>query len=196
MIAATDVVAGRQGRMPAEIQVISDEQLLEDYGPEDIELALGVGSIWPNDSKGAWQRIVARFELRGFQFATIIHPFAWVSPVAKVETGCQIHAGAIVQPGVTLKRFTVLNTRANVDHDCSIGEFCHLSPGVTLSGDIVLGDGCHLGTGSSVVQGVELGRGCFVAAGATVVSSYTDQQYLKGTPAKPFSPSIHRSQGS
>ncbi|MCE3016502.1 MAG: acetyltransferase [Pirellula sp.] len=192
VLAATDVVSGRQGRMPSDIRVISDEQLLDEYRSEDVELALGVGSIWPNTSTSPWQRITNRFESCGFRFVTIIHPFAWVSPDSKIGKGCQLHAGAIVQPGVTLGEFTVLNTRASIDHDCNIGAYCHLSPGATLSGDVTLGDGCHLGTGCSVVQGIELGQGCFVAAGATVVTSHPDHQYLKGTPARSFSPSIQR----
>ncbi len=192
VIAATDIVAGRQGRIPSDIRVISDEHLLDKYGSSEVELALGVGSTWPNVPSSPWQRITSRFESRGFRFATIIHPFAWVSPDSKIGHGCQIHAGAIVQPGVTVGPFTVLNTRSSVDHDCNVGAYCHLSPGATLSGDIILGEGCHLGTGCAVVQGVELGQGCFVAAGATVVSTHPDYQYLKGTPARPFSPSIQR----
>ncbi len=88
---------------------------------------------------------------------------------AELAETCQIHAGTIVQPGAVIGSFSIINSRASIDHDCYLEAMCHIGPGVTLSGNVKIGAGSHLGTGSTVVQGVTLGKHCFVAAGATVV---------------------------
>ena len=192
VIAATDLVEGRQGRLPAGIPIITDSQLVERFPSDTVELALGLGSLWPSEDGGKRFEIVQKFESIGYRFPLLVHPFSSVAQGVDLSDGCQIFAGVVVQPGVKIGRFTILNSCVSVDHDCSIGSFCHLAPRATLSGDVVIGDGCHLGTGCTVIQSIHLGKGCFVAAGATVVSSHSHGRYLRGTPAKPFLPRSSR----
>ncbi len=188
VIAATDLVEGRRGRLPTDVPIITDYQLMERFSSDTVELALGLGSLWPCEVGGMRYEIAQKFESRGYRFPLLVHPFSSVASRADIAEGSQIFAGVVVQPGVKIGRFTILNSCVSVDHDCTIGSFCHLSPRATLSGDVVVGDGCHLGTGCTVIQSVRLGNSCFVAAGATVVSSHPDGQYVRGTPAKPFLP--------
>jgi len=188
VIAATDLMEGRQGRIPTDIPIITDSQLMERFPSHSVELALGLGSIWPCEVGGIRIQLAQKFESKGYRFPCLVHPFSSVALGVDLPDGCQVFAGVVVQPGVTIGRFTILNSCVSVDHDCAIGSFCHLSPRATLSGDVVVGDMCHLGTGCAVIQSVRLGNGCFVAAGATVVASYPGDLYLRGTPAKPFIP--------
>lgn len=167
-------------------EIISDEELLGRYKPDDIELVLGIGWTSPNNPRFWVQRIVHRFQDKGFQFAGFQHPFAWVAPEAVVDPTAQIHAGAVIQPRANIGRFAIVNTKASVDHDCNIGDFCHLAPGVTLSGSVRVGDGCHLGTGASVIDQIEIGTECLIAAGSVVVSSVPPNSRVRGVPAKPF----------
>ena len=168
------------------IEVMSDEVMLHRFLPGEVEVALGVGSITPCVGGSPRRRIVECLRARGFVFARVIHPAAWVAPNVQIGEGAQIHAGVIVQPGVSIGAFTILNTRSSVDHDCRIGEFCHLAPGSTLSGDVTIGRGSHLGTGCNVIQGLTIGSDAFVAAGATVVRNVGDGHWVRGVPACRF----------
>ncbi len=189
VLAATDLQ--QQGTV-FDFPILTDEQALEHYSPESVDLLLGLGSVWPSTSDSARPKCVARFENKGYRFTGFRHPTAWVAPNCNVADTAQIHAGTIVQPGCTIGEHVILNTGSSVDHDGKIGSYCHLAPGVTTSGNVTLGLGCHVGTGANIVQDIELGTHCFVAAGATVVKSAGQGTFLRGTPAREFTPANPR----
>lgn len=114
-------------------------------------------------------QVQARLSAAGWRFATLIHPAAWAAEDAIMGDGVQIMAGAIVQPGCQIAEGTIVNTRASVDHDATIGRFCHIAPGATLCGDVTLGHHVFVGAGATVVQGIQVGHGAIIAAGAVVV---------------------------
>ena len=172
------------------LSLLSDDVLLERHPPGTVELASGLGSIWPCGKESHRQSVIRKFEQRGYRFTGFVHPAAWVSPWAVLDSTAQIHAGAVIQPGTAVGAHTIINTSASVDHDGDIGCFCHVGPGVTLSGNVRLGDGSHLGTGCSVIQGIVLGPACFVAAGSTVVTNISAGEHVRGTPAKSFQPRV------
>ena len=164
--------------------VCSDDKLLADFSGDQINLALGVGSVSPVGSDHLRRRIVARLIQSGYKFPPVTHSSAWVADTAVIGRGAQIHAGAVVQPGAVIGDFAIVNTGATVDHDCRVGQFAHLAPGVTVSGDVEVGEGSHIGTGASVIQGVQIGREVMVAAGAVVVSNLEDYSVVMGVPAR------------
>lgn len=176
----------REAGQSSGIEVMSDAAMLQRFSPGEVEVALGVGSVTPCVDGSPRRRIVESLRTRGFAFARVIHPAAWVAPDARIGEGAQVHAGVIVQTGVSVGSFTILNTRSSVDHDCQIGEFCHLAPGSTLSGDVTIGRGSHLGTGCNVIQGLTIGRDALVAAGATVTRNVGDGDWVRGVPACRF----------
>lgn len=157
------------------------ERILE-LKPDTVELVNAVGSVGPPSAR---QQVYERFAQRGFRFIRVIHPTAVVSPSATIAEGAQLMAGSIVQTRAALGVNTIINTKASVDHDCTIGDHCHLAPGVTLSGNVTVGNGCHLGTGATVIQNVTIGAGSFVAAGAVVTHDLPPGSSVQGVPAKP-----------
>lgn len=188
IIAATDLEPARFAEQSIDFEVISDAALTQRYSPEQVRLVCGMGSILPCKPDDPRARCIERFKSLGYHFMGLQHPFCWIAPDARLADTCQIHAGAVLQPGTIVGDFAIINTRASVDHDCRIGKLCHIGPGVTLSGNVEIGAGSHLGTGCTVIQGIKLGSQCFVAAGATVVRDVADGQFVRGTPARPFVP--------
>ena len=77
-------------------------------------------------------------------------------------------AGCVIQTGTNIGANSIVNTRASIDHDCTIGETVHIAPGVTLSGNVRVGDRTHIGTGAVVIQGIAIDADSLVAAGAVV----------------------------
>ena len=94
---------------------------------------------------------------------------------AKLGEGCQIMAGAIVQPGCEIGIGSIINTKASIDHDCTIGDNVHIAPGATLCGNITVGEGAFIASGAVVIQNINIGCDAILGAGATLVNDLKDR---------------------
>jgi len=81
-------------------------------------------------------------------------------------------AGAILQASACCFKNVLINTGAQIDHDCKIGDHCVIAPGAILCGEVTLGEGCFVGAGAIIIEGVELEAGTFVPAGTLVVGPF------------------------
>jgi sugar O-acyltransferase (sialic acid O-acetyltransferase NeuD family) len=147
----------------------------------ECELVNGVGSI---ESR---VNLYHEFNRQSYRFATIVHSTAFVSKRASLMEGVQVMAGAVIQANSNIGVNTIVNTRASVDHDCTIGDHVHIAPGATLCGGVHVGDGTHIGAGATVIQGINIGQGCLVAAGAVVVRDVPDGAKVAGVPGRVMS---------
>jgi sugar O-acyltransferase (sialic acid O-acetyltransferase NeuD family) len=163
------------------IPFLGDDQAVQSYSTESVELVLGVGSIGSQDIR---QRLFERFGRQGYRFANVIHPFTMVSNSTRLGSGVQVMAGAIIQIGTEVGINTIVNTRATIDHDCVIGSDVHIAPGVTLCGGVHVGNGSHIGVSATIVQGVHIGAQCVIGAGAVVLKDVPDGAVVYGVPGK------------
>jgi len=129
-------------------------------------------------------RLAERFAR--LDWATVVHPAAYVHPSARLGAGVVVFAGAIVQPEATVGAHSIVNTGATVDHDCEIGNYVHLAPGVHLAGGVAVGSRAMLGVGASVIPGVRIGEGVVVGAGSVVLRDVSPGEIVAGVPAKPL----------
>jgi len=127
--------------------------------PDDAEVYIGLG--YPNRRRRVFEE--HRPRVLSFAFLTI-QLSTW--PTA---CGVQIMPGAIIMPGAALGENVLVNTGAQIDHDCRIGAHCVISPGAILCGAVELGEECLVGAGAIIVQGVKLDAETFVPAGTLVV---------------------------
>ncbi len=162
---------GVAANLPRMVPWLGGEDALTAYRPDAYRLANGIGGIGEPHRRGTYERLVAA----GYEFVRVQHPSATVARGGVVlGEGCQIMAGAVIQPGVRIGADTIVNTRAAVDHDCAIGEHCHLAPGAVLCGDVAVGAGTHVGAGAVIIQGVRIGSFAIVGAGAIILSDVPD----------------------
>jgi sugar O-acyltransferase (sialic acid O-acetyltransferase NeuD family) len=121
----------------------------------------------------------------GFQFPQIIDPTAIISKtVTDIAEGVFIGKGVIINTGVRLGAFSIINTGAIIDHDCDIGQFVHIAPGVSISGGVQIKDNVHIGTGSSIIQSLSIGKNTIIGAGSVVVSDIEENVTAFGVPCK------------
>ena len=128
------------------------------------------------------QQLAERFER--VQWATLIHPTAWVAPDAAVGAGSVIMAGCIVQPGVQIGRHVIVNTLAGVDHDCILDDYVHVAPGCRLAGNVHLAQGLFAGVGAMFTPSSSVGAWSIVGAGAVVNAILPANVTAVGVPAR------------
>ena len=159
------------------LPVFSDDGILEQEDSEKIGLLNGIGQL-PRCK--ARKNIQLKFMVAGFYFPPCVHPSAWVCDDAKLGEGCQIMAGAIVQPGCEIGIGSIINTKASIDHDCTIGDHVHIAPGATLCGNITAGEGAFIASGAVVIQNINIGCDSILGAGATLVNDLKDRTCFIG----------------
>lgn len=118
------------------------------------------------------------------EFASTIHPSAFVSPSAKIGEGTVVMAGAVVNADAIIGKHCIVNTGASIDHECVIEDYCHIAPGVHISGDAHVGKGVWIGVGTCVIQGIKIGENCMIGAGSVVVRDIPDGVVAYGNPCK------------
>jgi UDP-N-acetylbacillosamine N-acetyltransferase len=78
---------------------------------------------------------INRIEENGGEFATLIHPTAYVSPTATISSGCVILPHAIINTDVVVGKGCIINLGAIVDHGCILEEGVHIAPGAIVKGE-------------------------------------------------------------
>ena len=66
---------------------------------------------------------------------TIIHPTAYISPKAKIKSGCAVLPKALINTNSVLSRGVIINSGVIIDHDVSVGEFAHICVGAIVKAD-------------------------------------------------------------
>jgi len=162
--------------LPKGVAWLGDDQVLAAHPPQSCALVIGIGGIGSARRRLVFERLSAA----GYPFLTVRHPSAVVAEDVVLGQGCQVMAGAILQPGAQVGVNAIINTRAAVDHDCHIGDHAHVAPGAVLCGDVEIGSNTHLGAGAVVIQGVRIGSGCIVGAGSIVLRDVGDSIIVYG----------------
>ncbi len=145
------------------IPILSTDDNLDAFSPEDVALVNGVGNQLVR------QRLFETFKAQGYDFPTLIHPHACVDPCASLDEGVQIMAGAVIQVDAQIGKNVIINTRASVDHDCIIEDHVHIAPGAVLCGHVHVKQGAFIASGVTVVVGIQIGEHAVVGAGVSIV---------------------------
>lgn len=107
-----------------------------------------------------------------------------VSPTAQIGDGTVVIHRAVIQAEVQVGKQVIINTGAQLGHDCVVDDFCHVAPGAILCGGVKLNRGVFVGAGAILVQGIEIGENTTIGAGTVVTRSIPSNQVMVGNPAR------------
>lgn len=100
----------------------------------------------PNPSL-AFAQLVARFAPAPVVFPPGVHPTAVVGEGVHLGEDVCIQAYAVLEPGVSVGRGSVVGAHCYLGHEASLGEDCHLHPRVTVANRCVVGNRVTLHSG-------------------------------------------------
>ena len=154
-------------------------EMLDEFRPAAGELyALGPTSP-------ARANLVTELERRfGLRYHTLVHPAAYVSPLAQLGEGVFVGASSVIAPGVCLGDHVFVNRGVTIGHDTQIGSFSRVQPGANVGGLSRIGSGVTIAIGATVLERLVIGDDAFVGAGAVVTSDVADRAQVFGSPAK------------
>jgi len=125
--------------------------------------------------------IAERFAL---SYHTLIHPTAYVSPLAHLGEGVFVGAKSVIGPGARLGDHVFVNRGVTIGHDTQIESFSRIQPGANLGGLSRIGRGVTVGIGATLLERLVVGDHAFIGAGAVVLADVPASVLVVGVPAK------------
>lgn len=136
----------------------------------------------------ARRKVIEGLGLTAARFATVIHPAAHVSPLAKVGHNVLIMAGAVITSNAVIGDHVCILPNSVIHHDTTIGDWTLIGANVTVAGGTHIGENCYIGSGTSVMNGLHLGDGCLIGLGSCVIRDVAPRTTVAGSPARELRP--------
>lgn len=127
------------------------------------------------------QELTQRFGLR---FTTLVHPTAYVSPLATLGQGVFVGANSVIGPGAVLEDHVFINRGVTIGHDTRIGAYSRVQPGANVGGLSQVGRGVTVAIGATLIERLVVGDHAFIGAGAVAVGDVEPGTLVVGVPAK------------
>lgn len=149
------------------------------FAPGDNEIYM-LGPTTPSRAELA-DLVAQRWAL---PYTRLIHPTAYISPLASLGQGVFVGANSVVGPGADLGQHVFVNRGVTIGHDTAIGAFSRVQPGSNLGGLSRLGRGVTVAIGATLLERLVVGDGAFIGAGAVVIDDVEPRALMLGVPAR------------
>lgn len=140
-------------------------------------LILGIGQI---KSPNLRIEIKEKYVQNGFTFESVISPTAQISKHAVIGAGTVIMHRVVINAGVKIGDYSIINTGSIIEHDSKIGNFSHISTGVVSNGESAIGNNSFVGSGTIIMERIKIGDNCIVGMGQKVRHDLSDNSKYVG----------------
>lgn len=165
-------VAEKQENSYKGYQVCGTDDDLRDYYLEGVKNAfVAIGYMGNNTVRFS---LYKRLKEIGFNIPNIIDITAIVADDVVLEDGIFIGKRAVVNTNSVIKRMSIINTGAIIEHDCFLGEYSHLAVGGILCGGVSVGTRTLIGANATVIQNIKIGNDVIVGAGTVIAKDLRD----------------------
>ncbi|MEY8430305.1 acetyltransferase [Lachnospiraceae bacterium 48-42] len=160
------------------IKRMSFEVFCQSFSKENTEVVIALGE--PEYKTALYKKV----KTGGYQFANLIHPLTWISPMANIGRG------VIVKPNVTISCDTIIEDNVGIEafvavgHDCIVRRNCQISTGVCMGGGSEIGEGTYIGMNVPIREKVKIGANSIVGMGSVVQKDIPENVIALGNPAR------------
>lgn len=130
------------------------------------------------------KKIIDSLNIPDTRFATVIHPKAEISPLARVGHNTLIMAGVVLTSNCKIGTNVCILPNTVIHHDSMIGNYTLVGSNVTVAGFTNIGEFCYIGSGTSVINGISIGNGCLIGIGSNVIKPVGNNLKMVGNPAR------------
>lgn len=154
--------------------------LIKKYSNNQIKIVVAVGE--PEIKKILYNKV----HEANYNFATVIHPTAEISPSAKLGKSVVIKKGGIVSCDAILGDAVGLEPYVVVGHDTKVGSFTQLSAFVNIGGFAEIGSVVYVGLSTCVKDRTKIGNNTIVSMASAVIRDLPEDVIAVGNPARPM----------
>lgn len=162
----------------------TDEEALTFADASDVYFFLGVGHVGNTLIR---RKLVEKINQYQGNWATLISPHAYISPLATISVGSIVHHRAVLNADAMLADHAIVNTGAILEHGSSVGSHSHISTNVVVNGDTHIGSDCLLGSGTVCYHQINIPDRTLVAAGSVVRRTIPSAGVYAGNPLQKLS---------
>lgn len=120
----------------------------------------------------------------GFKPLTVWHKTSYIARSVRMGLGTQILMRASVGADTTIGKSCIINTAAQIDHECTLGDGVHIMPGAILTGRINVHKFATIGSGAIILPRLTIGEAARIGAGAVVTKDVLPYTAVAGNPAR------------
>ena len=172
----------RIGQHVLGIPILGNDDLLPQLRVEGVTgVFIGVGSISNCELRRKLFNLAVELD---FDVIHAKHPTAVIAQSVEMGAGVAIMAQVAINPATRIEHNVIVNTGAQVDHDCCIGQHTHIAPGAHIAGGVKIGPCSHVGIGATIIQEINIGQNVIVGAGAVVLKDIPSGATAIGSPAR------------
>lgn len=138
-------------------------------------------------NRETFQKLFFDLSIPEERMATLIHPTAVVSEIAKIGYGVSIQPHVIVGPLVIIDNFVNIFAGAMIGHNATLRDFSYIANNGCIGAYVTLDKGAYVGTNASLIENVKIGKWSVVGMGSVVIKSVDNEETVVGNPAKVLS---------
>lgn len=158
--------------------VISFDELIDYSIHKSVEIVIA------NGEPEVRRKLYCKCKENKLNIATLIHPFADVSPSATIGEGTIIRKYSSVSSDVTIGENVYLQSYVGIGHDVVMGANSVISSFVALPGYCRIDDCVYIAPGAVINNNVHIREYAIIGMGATVFRNVKEKGIIMGNPGK------------